>query len=115
VLIVSNSSGTFSKDPAGAAADRLERNTGVKVLRHTHMKPACEAEIMGYFGDRISSPAQIAVIGDRLFTDVVMANSMGARAVWIRRGVIPDRGFVTRVEYAVSRFLVNRGYEAPEP
>lgn len=112
---MSNSSGTLSKDPTGVAADQLERNTGVKVLRHTHMKPACEQEILDYFGGRVTSPSQIAVIGDRLFTDVVMANRMGARAIWIREGVVPDRGIVTRVEYAVSKFLVNRGYVAPEP
>lgn len=33
LLIVSNSAGTLS-DPTGAEADLLEKNTGVKVLRH---------------------------------------------------------------------------------
>jgi len=76
------------------------------------MKPACDKEIMEYFGNRISSPSQVAVIGDRLFTDVVMANRMGAYAIWIKEGVVPDRGIVTRVEYAISKFLISRGYEA---
>jgi phosphatidylglycerophosphatase GEP4 len=33
LVIVSNSAGTLS-DPTGAEADLLEKNTGVKVLRH---------------------------------------------------------------------------------
>lgn len=115
ILIVSNSSGTSSQDPDGAAADRLERNTGVKVLRHAVRKPGCGQEIMDHFGDTISSPSQIAVIGDRLFTDVVMANRMGAYAIWIRRGTIQDHGLVTRLEYGLSNFLQARGFRPPIP
>lgn len=149
VLIVSNSSGTLSKDPQGVAADVLERNTGVKVLRHRVEKPGCGQEIMAYFrrqtqqsgdgsaqidgvedmnmandereeqaeetkGKEVTDPSQIVVIGDRLFTDVVMANMMGARAVWIKEGVVKDRGFVTRMEYAVEGWLRRKGWTARE-
>lgn len=34
---------------------------------------------------------QIAIVGDRLFTDVMMANLMGSWAVWIQDGVVPTR------------------------
>lgn len=37
----------------------------------------------------VTKPSQIAVVGDRLTTDVMMANTMGAYAIWIREGVIP--------------------------
>ena len=93
----------------------LERNTGVKVLRHSQPKPACSAEILAHFGDCLTSPSQIAVIGDRLFTDIVMAKEMGAYSVWIREGVVPDRGLVTRLEYRLSEFLVSRGFRAGTP
>jgi len=132
ILIVSNSSGTLSKDPLGTAADALERNTGVKVLRHSQMKPACGEEIMAHFrsqsaesyndadekpgtrgkGRNVTKPSQICVIGDRLFTDVVMATMMGARAIWIKNGVVQDHGFVTRVEYGVEGWLRKRGWMA---
>jgi len=168
ILIVSNSSGTLSKDPQGTAADALERNTGVKVLRHRLEKPGCGGEIWAYFvqqgrvikptqaqmqtqeekgnpqaqtqnrdgGDitqddkatastthklipphdqpakLITHPSQIVIIGDRLFTDVVMANMMGARAIWIKEGVVRDTGFVTRLEYAVEGWLRRRGWGA---
>ena len=70
---------------------------------------------MNHFGSRVSSPSQIVVVGDRLFTDVVMANIMGAYAIWIRDGVVRDRGLVTRVEYGLASFLTRRGYTAPHP
>ncbi|KAB8360811.1 hypothetical protein FH972_024545 [Carpinus fangiana] len=115
VFKIIRSPGTASKDPDGAAADLLERNTGVKVLRHRVAKPGCGAEIMAHFGERVSSPSQIAIIGDRLFTDVAMANRMGAYAIWIKRGTIPDRGLVTRLEYGLSSLLEAGGFRAPAP
>jgi phosphatidylglycerophosphatase GEP4 len=140
ILIVSNSSGLFSKDSTGNAADILERNTGVKVLRHAVAKPGCSDEIMSWFrmqsasghgeekggqkgsgvageagkGMEVTSPSQICVIGDRLFTDVVMANMMGARAIWIKEGAVKDHGIVTRVEYWVEAWLRQRGWRPRE-
>lgn len=98
LLIVSNSSGT-SSDKDHAEADVLERNTGVKVLRHTTKKPGCHDEIMDYLRSRtdsgVTSASQVAVVGDRLFTDVLMANMMGAHAVWVKDGVVPDHGIAS--------------------
>lgn len=85
------------------------------MLRHAIDKPACQADILAHFGDSIISPSQVVVIGDRLFTDVVMANMMGSYSIWIRRGVQQDNGFVTRLEYGLSRFLLSRGFVPPIP
>lgn len=112
ILIVSNSSGLLSRDPDGTHAATLERNTGVKVLRHEKDKPACGSEILAHFRGRVS-PSQIVVVGDRLLTDVVMGNMMGSHTLWIQRGVVPDRGLVTRAEYGISSFLMKRGIVAP--
>ena len=35
------------------------------------------------------------MIGDRLFTDVMMANMMGAWSIWIKDGVVKNDGFVS--------------------
>jgi phosphatidylglycerophosphatase GEP4 len=90
LLIVSNSSGTGA-DPGYKEAELLERNTGVKVLRHSTKKPGCHPEIMDYFRDlpdtTVTKPEHIAIVGDRLFTDMMMANMMGAHSVWVRDGV----------------------------
>lgn len=87
ILIVSNSAGT-ADDFKHAQADKLERETGVTVLRHLTKKPGCHEEIMEYFKQNgIVKPSEIAVIGDRLFTDMLMANMMGAWGVWLSEGV----------------------------
>lgn len=70
---------------------------------------------MAHFNDRITRPSQIAIVGDRLFTDTLLANIMGARSIWIRTGVVPDHGLVTRLEYGISKFLFARGVRAPAP
>lgn len=37
----------------------------------------------------VTDPSQIAVVGDRLTTDMFLANKMGAFGFWIRDGVVP--------------------------
>lgn len=99
LLIVSNTAGTRD-DPDSAHAELLEKNTGVTVLRHSTKKPGCGEEIMAFYRKQpdvdISSPAQIAVVGDRLLTDALMANMMGSYAVWTRDGIPGHKGFVSR-------------------
>ncbi|TKX24926.1 hypothetical protein C1H76_2879 [Elsinoe australis] len=118
LLIVSNSAGTLA-DPTGKDAELLEHNTGLTVLRHRTKKPGCGAEIQKYFQTqvdlKITSPSQIAVVGDRLFTDAMLANMMGARAIWIRDGVVEDRNIFARAEKSLASFLLRRGYVPPDP
>lgn len=95
-MIVSNSSGTSSLDPTLSKAKLLTVNTGIPVLSHSTKKPGCGTEIMDYFLNNpetgVTRPDQIAVVGDRLSTDVVMANLMGSYGVWVRDGVLGDEG-----------------------
>ena len=37
----------------------------------------------------VTRPEHVAVVGDRLTTDVMMANLMGSYAVWVKDGVVP--------------------------
>ena len=139
LLIVSNSAGTNS-DPGFKDAELLEQNTGMKVLRHSTKKPGCHGEIMSYLRNSpdtgVTGAHQVAIVGDRLFTDVMMANMMGAHGVWVRDGVVPDHGLVrcllrnawpvwqrskmlileqaSRFEKGLHDFLTRRGYAAPE-
>jgi len=77
----------------------LEKNTGIPVLRHSTKKPGCGPEIFSYFRELpetgVTKPNQIAVVGDRLFTDVMMANMMGSWSVWVRDGVVEERSSVS--------------------
>lgn len=45
----------------------------------------------------VTSPGQIAIVGDRLSTDIMMANMMGSYGVWVRDGVT-GRGFVRTLD-----------------
>lgn len=135
LLIVSNTAGTGA-DPGHKEADLLERNTGVKVLQHATKKPGCHAEIMDYFRSKpdsmVTKPEQVAIVGDRLFTDVMMANMMGAHGLWVRDGVVGDQNIVSlahtylrtcrltfkqfaRFEKHLASFLWKRGCVAPDP
>jgi phosphatidylglycerophosphatase GEP4 len=40
----------------------------------------------------VTRPEHIAVVGDRLTTDVMMANMMGSYAVWVKDGVTSEMG-----------------------
>lgn len=99
LLIVSNSAGT-NDDVEGKEARLLEAATGVKVLRHSTKKPGCGPQIMEYFRNHAADanvilPNQIAVVGDRLSTDVMMANMMGFWSVWIKDGVVDQKNLVS--------------------
>ncbi len=67
----------------------------MKVLLHSTKKPGCHHEIMEFLkaspDANVTSPDQVAIVGDRLFTDVLMANMMGSWGVWVKDGVFPAR------------------------
>jgi phosphatidylglycerophosphatase GEP4 len=117
LLIVSNTAGT-SSDKDYAEATLLEKATGVIVLRHPTKKPGCHSTILSHLmsspDSGVTHPSQIAIVGDRLFTDVMMANMMGSYSIWVRDGVV-GRNFFARVEDRLQGWLFKRGYAAPDP
>ncbi|KAJ2501117.1 hypothetical protein GGH96_002149 [Coemansia sp. RSA 1972] len=80
VLIVSNSAGT-NDDPEFRSAQAVEKALGARVLRHSEKKPRCGPEILQALR---ASPEEVAVVGDRLSTDVVLANMHGMTSVWVQ-------------------------------
>ncbi|KAK9458764.1 mitochondrial PGP phosphatase [Lipomyces oligophaga] len=105
LLIVSNTAGTAALDPNDKLALAVEAATdGVPVLRHVGRKPdqSCIADIMAFFRahpeTNVSRPAQVVVVGDRLLTDIVMANNMGAWSIWIHDGVLKGSSWPVRLE-----------------
>jgi len=93
VLVVSNSAGTTQHDAGGIQAESISHYLQVHVLRHHTPKPgySCIRGIRSYFAS-LPTPVkddELVVIGDRIFTDVVMANRMksgdngrGPLAIW---------------------------------
>ena len=98
MLIVSNSAGS-KNDPEGRQAKILEQATGVNILKHPIKKPGCGPDVLKYLQNipkiGVKHPSQIVVVGDRLFTDTVMANTMGFWSIWIEVGVVQNNGFVS--------------------
>ncbi|KAG1758356.1 HAD phosphatase [Suillus occidentalis] len=79
VIIVSNSAGT-KFDAGGIQAESVSHHISVPVLRHDTLKPgySCIASTRAYFSS-LRVPIlddELIVVGDRIFTDVVMANRM---------------------------------------
>jgi phosphatidylglycerophosphatase GEP4 len=37
----------------------------------------------------VTHPSHVAIVGDRLTTDIMMANMMGAWGFWVKDGVVP--------------------------
>jgi phosphatidylglycerophosphatase GEP4 len=70
------------------------------VLRHSTKKPGCGTEILSHFqrlpDSGVTNASQIAIVGDRLFTDTMLANMMGSWSVWVKDGVVEEKSLVSR-------------------
>ncbi|OAQ77270.1 HAD-like superfamily protein [Purpureocillium lilacinum] len=121
LLVVSNTAGAKSWDKDLKQAAEVEKSTGVYVLPHSVKKPGCGAEIMAYFKQHpetgVTDPSHVAVVGDRLTTDMMLANMMGGWGFWVRDGVVPfqQKSIFSRMERNLADFLASRGVQAPRP
>ncbi|OSC98780.1 hypothetical protein PYCCODRAFT_1417096 [Trametes coccinea BRFM310] len=83
VLIVSNTAGSHL-DSGELEAESVQHHLSAPVLRHTSLKPsyACIKSIRAYFASlpRPIRDEELVIVGDRLLTDIVMANRMSRRA-----------------------------------
>lgn len=79
---------------------------------------------MHWFRERgvVQSPLEIAVVGDRLGTDVLMASMMGSWSVWCKEGVFepgeagkPARNILEKMEVCLERYLRVKGGFKPAP
>ncbi|KIY48031.1 hypothetical protein FISHEDRAFT_74031 [Fistulina hepatica ATCC 64428] len=79
VVVVSNSAGSHVDD-GHIQAESVQHHLGVHVLTHLKFKPSysCIGSIRQYFS-ALPDPVEgheLVIVGDRIFTDVVMANRM---------------------------------------
>jgi phosphatidylglycerophosphatase GEP4 len=116
VLIVSNTAGSSSSTAHEEEARALEQELSIPVLRQKEgrKKPLCGAEVLAFFKENgvTDDPTEIAVVGDRLATDMLLAREMGSWSVWTKQGwrnpEMPGRdyrGFLSRMEERVERVL----------
>ncbi|KAJ5353763.1 hypothetical protein N7541_006327 [Penicillium brevicompactum] len=128
ILIVSNRAGSHStfdnevRDLEGQLAHL--RIPVFRLPAGTEKKPFCGQEVVAWFQERgvVESADEIAVVGDRLGTDVLMAGMMGSWSVWCKEGVFdigeegkPERNLLEKMEVWIEKFLRRRGIEAPLP
>ena len=76
----------------------------------------------------VTSADEVAVVGDRLATDVLMSGLMGSWSVWLRDGVtvgtegddagkegMDYRGILAKAEAVLERYLKSRGVKPAVP
>ncbi|KAI0310855.1 mitochondrial PGP phosphatase-domain-containing protein [Amylostereum chailletii] len=92
VLIVSNSAGT-SLDPGNFQVESVTHHLRTPVLRHRSLKPSYTAAsaVRAYFASLATplAPHELVVVGDRIFTDVVLAHRLGHPSSFLAR--VADR------------------------
>ncbi|KAL2835128.1 mitochondrial PGP phosphatase-domain-containing protein [Aspergillus cavernicola] len=133
ILIVSNRAGSHPQYES-EAVEIEERLAGLRipVFRlpesskeggSVEKKPFCGKEVLDWFRERgvVQRADEIAVVGDRLGTDVLMAAEMGSWSVWCRNGVGEEvtqgkRNVLEKMEVWVERYLrESKGFKAPLP
>jgi phosphatidylglycerophosphatase GEP4 len=84
VLIVSNSAGTRD-DPAQLQAESVAHHLRAPVLLHAALKPSYSCASAALSALSGLAPHEIVVVGDRVFTDVVLAHRLAhPRTLWAR-------------------------------
>lgn len=133
ILIVSNRAGSHPRYEA-EALEIEERLAGLKIPvfrlppspkegAPVEKKPFCGTEVLRWLQERgvVQRADEIAVVGDRLGTDVLMAKEMGAWSVWCRDGVGREvtqgkSNLLEKMEVWLERYLrESRGLKAPTP
>ncbi|KAF9513844.1 hypothetical protein BS47DRAFT_1456802 [Hydnum rufescens UP504] len=132
VVIVSNSAGT-REDVSGLEAESVSYHLQVPVLFHDIHKPGCRDVILRYYATLTTpshcsspstypshnapesqviprlpiKPSELIVVGDRLFTDVLMGNQLGALTIWTqglwKRELMPMRFFEKSILWALDK------------
>jgi len=117
VIIVSNSAGT-EDDSNHEQADQVEKALGVPVLRHTIKKPGGGDALLQRFHG-VAKPQQMAMVGDRLFTDVLFGNLNGnitvlTRQIISEKGDNPIAAKIRRFEHRLLDTLLKQKMQPPK-
>lgn len=106
MAVFSNTAGLFEFDPDGSKARQLEREIGIKVIKHKAKKPAGNAEeIEKHFG---CTASMLVMVGDRHFTDVVYGNRNGFLTVLTQPLSVKGEPVVVRLVRRFESALVHR-------
>ena len=85
-IVLSNSAGSGDDAPEYTAAKACEAALGLRVARHPEaQKPQCLEGVVASLS--VKDASTVAVVGDRLATDVLAANEIGALSVHTLRSI----------------------------
>lgn len=108
VAVFSNSVGLYEYDPDGAQAAAVERELGVRVVRHRVKKPGGGAEeIERQLGCR---SVEVVMVGDRRFTDIVFGNRNGFFTVLTEPLTGEGENFVVKMVRKMEEFVVHNWF-----
>ncbi|KAK5939333.1 hypothetical protein PMZ80_008637 [Knufia obscura] len=125
ILIVSNTAGSSPKPEHEEEAKHLEDELGIPVLRQQpdRKKPLCGPDVLAFFKEHgvTDNPAEIAFVGDRLATDMLVAREVGSWSYWCKEGwrnpEMPGRDYRNMFNKMEARFerLMRGGYGKVAP
>ena len=99
-------------------AESVSYHLGVPVLRHDTMKPgyACIKSIRTYFASlpQPVSDDQLIIVGDRIFTDVVLANRMRKYSKWSQNSSSSLTRSIEKVEATSSLIDIKNSTQRTE-
>ncbi len=114
LAIMSNDAGT-SDDPGFNKAKDLEDKLDLAVLRDHHKKPFGIKAVKDYFD---CDPRYLAVIGDRILTDIVFGNHYGMLTILVTdtttAGDNANAAKIRNLELPLVRKLKSFGIKAPK-
>ncbi|KAI9323392.1 HAD superfamily phosphatase, partial [Dichotomocladium elegans] len=86
----------------------VEKKTGVPVLRHAEKKPSGGADLAAHLK---GIPAhQVAMVGDRLLTDIVFGNLNGNYTIWTRH-IVTEEGDNKAALVVIFLIDMGRGWQ----
>lgn len=108
VAVYSNSVGLFEYDPDESKAEAVEREMGIRVIRHKVKKPAGNVEdVEKQFG---CQSMEIVMVGDRRFTDIVYGNKNGCLTVLTEPLTGKGENFVVKLVRKLEDFVVGNWF-----
>ncbi|KNA20809.1 hypothetical protein SOVF_049000 [Spinacia oleracea] len=108
VAVLSNSVGLYEFDPDESKAAAVERELGVKVVRHRVKKPGGGSEeIERQLG---CQPMEVVMVGDRRFTDIVFGNRNGFFTVLTEPLTGKGENFVVKMVRKMEELVVSNWF-----
>ena len=80
----------------------------VKVLRHARKKPEVRDDILNHFNIDSSREHCVAIIGDRILTDIVMGNAFGYLTIYTKPIDTSKENFMVTIARAIEDRILTR-------